>query len=128
MIVPDSQANSMRCAANRPHGTCRHFNLDAGQQLVQKTNFVQDLIHGSLSDTPYLPEWLDKASGYGICNLIGSDTLLHAIHPGTCTVAQAKSWSKDAEAVSWRGGEGDIMACPMWEERQTSAGKGSRRR
>lgn len=118
----------MRCAANRPHGLCKHFSLEDGQQAINQTNFWEELLNGGLSDTSYLEEWLDKRDGYGLCRLIGSDTLVHALHPGTCTLAQAKSWGKGGEGTSWRGGEGEIMACPMWEERSEGAGKGSRRR
>lgn len=128
MIVPDSQANSMRLAANRPHGTCRHFDLRNGQELVENQDFFRELLCGGLSDTPYLAEWLDKRGGYGICALIGSDTLIHAFHPGTCTLEQAKSWNRHEGLEHWRRGEGEVVVCPCWEERQTQAGKGSRRR
>jgi hypothetical protein len=128
MIVPDSQANSMRLAAGRPHGTCKHFRLADGQEIVNQTNFWFELTHGALSDTAYLPEWLDKHEGYGICALIGSDTLIHALHPGTCTLEQAQSWNRAEGIAHWRRGEGEIVACPCWEERTQQAGKGSRRR
>ena len=128
MIVPDSQANSMRLAAGRPHGLCKHFLLSDGQLLIEDTQFLIKLLHGELSDTPYLAEWLDKKEGYGICALIGSDTLLHALHPGTCTLEQAQAWGKAEGIAHWRRGEGEIVACPCWAERSLQAGKGSRRR
>lgn len=126
MIVPDSQANSMRLAAGRPHGTCEHFCLKDGQELIKDTSFFNELVHGGLSDTPYLPEWLSKQGGYGLCSLIGSDTLLHALHPGTCTLDQAKAWGKAGGLFAWRRGEGDIVVCPCWKEKSEQAGKGSR--
>ncbi len=128
MILPDSQANSMRLAAGRPHGLCTHFRLNDGQEIVKNSNFVKNLTLGNLSDTPYLAEWLDKEEGYGICALIGSDTLIHALHPGTCTLDQAQAWGKAEGIAHWRRGEGEIVACPCWEERSLQAGKGSRRR
>lgn len=128
MIVPDSQANSIRLASGRPHGLCKHFSLSDGQLIVQDQNFFKELLNGGLADTAYLPEWLDKHAGYGICSLIGSDTLIHALHPGTCTLEQAKAWGKAEGLASWRRGEGDIVACPCWDEATTQAGKGSRRR
>jgi hypothetical protein len=128
MIVPDSQANSMRLAAGRPHGCCAHFLLEDGQDQIRKSNFLFSLVQGELSDSPYLPEWLSKETGYGICALIGSDTLLHALHPGTCTLEQARAWSKDSGLYAWQRGEGKIVVCPCWTERSTQAGKGSRRR
>jgi hypothetical protein len=128
MIVPDSQANSMRLASGRPHGLCAHFSLSDGQELVNEHMFFTELLNGGLSDTAYLPEWLDKKSGYGICALIGSDTLIHALHPGTCTLDQAKAWGKAEGLHAWRRGDGDIVVCPCWQEKSAQSGKGSRRR
>ncbi len=128
MIVPDSQANSMRLASGRPHGLCEHFCLKDGQELIKDTSFFDELLHGGLSDTPYLPEWLDKQGGYGCCSLIGSDTLIHALHPGTCTLYQAQAWGKATGLYAWRRGDGDIVVCPCWKEKSAQAGKGSRRR
>jgi len=128
MIVPDSQANSLRLAQQRPHGLCKHFLLSEGQQIVQDMNFLIGLTQGEFSDSKYLPEWLSKHEGYGICALIGSETLIHALHPGTCTVRQARAWNKADGRFSWQRGEGEIMVCPMWEQAMHQAGKGSRRR
>lgn len=128
MIVPDAEANAMRTAAGKPHGTCKHFLLREGQEIVKDLNFFRELLHGSLSDTAYLPEWLSKETGYGICALIGSETLIHALHPGTCTLEQAKAWGKAEGLEAWQRGEGKIVACPCWQEATAQAGKGSRRR
>lgn len=128
MVVPDSQANSIRYAQKRPHGLCKHFRLEDGQEIVRDTNFIRGLILGEFSDSAYLSEWLSKSDGYGICALIGSETLIHAVHPGTCTLKQAKAWNKSDGVFSWQRGEGHIVVCPCWELAPTQAGKGCRRR
>lgn len=127
MVVPDAQAIVMRCASGRPHGSCSHFDLKEGQDSIHSQDFFNKIVKGELSDGLYREEWFEKHTGYGFCQLIGNDTLIHALHPGTCTLDQAQSWGHNSQ-VSWQGGGHKIVLCPRWEPRSAQAGKGDRRR
>ena len=94
------------------HGSCRHFNWEAGQQAMKEQRFVERM----LLEERYRAEWFENWQMYGFCDLWEGRLILANV-PALCM-----RWDLDSSLVNKPEGQ-KTVPCPHYEER---SGKGDK--
>lgn len=119
LVVPATEAEMLRVAANQPCHTCDHFNLPRGQELIVKERFWERLKREEKWE--HFDQWIHRRDTFGLCQMYSSEDeggrLVDGMAPG---FARAADFDSSLLGTS----EGDAkVKCPYWKSKWGSRQK-----